>query len=187
MECTGFLLSVARLPLVKRSVALRPHLAAGLPLSWAMHFSTSLSSKRSVTRVYVHSSPSTLMRRRGRWRTPSWRNSTPSLANAGSRRTISSSLCYGALASELNFLNACCESSGEDLRGRCPLDLRRFRGLFKTENSARKGEHCHQQTPPTHRSFAEKLSGWSGLPRRNIPCPGSLARSVSPMAPLETG
>jgi hypothetical protein len=33
MECTGFLLSVARLSLTKRSVALRPHLAAGLPLS----------------------------------------------------------------------------------------------------------------------------------------------------------
>jgi hypothetical protein len=26
------------------------------------------------------------------------------------------------------------------------VDLRRFRGLFKTENSARKGEHCHEQT-----------------------------------------
>ena len=40
------------------------------------------------------------------------------------------------------------------------VDLRRFRGLFQTENSARKGEQCHEQTPPTHRSFAEKLSGW---------------------------
>jgi hypothetical protein len=39
------------------------------------------------------------------------------------------------------------------------LDLRRFRGLFETENSARKGEQCHEQTSPTHRSFAEKLSG----------------------------
>ena len=116
MEYTGFLLSVARLPLVKRSVALRPHLAVGLPLSWAMHYSislgttlVSLSSKRSVSCIYVHSSPSTLMRRRGRWGTFSWRSSTPSLAKAGSRRTISSSLCYGALASELNFLNAWCE------------------------------------------------------------------------------
>ena len=33
MECTGFPLSVARLPLTKRSVALRPRLAASLPLS----------------------------------------------------------------------------------------------------------------------------------------------------------
>jgi hypothetical protein len=40
------------------------------------------------------------------------------------------------------------------------LDLRRFRGLFQTENSARKGEQCHERTRPTHRSFAEKLSGW---------------------------
>ena len=64
------------------------------------------------------------------------------------------------------------------------VDLRRFRGLFKTENSARKGEHCHEQTRPTHRSFAEKLSGWLGLPTRSIPFPGSLARSGSPMAPL---
>jgi hypothetical protein len=40
------------------------------------------------------------------------------------------------------------------------LDLRRFRGLFETENSTRKGEHCHEQTRPTHRSFAKKLSGW---------------------------
>jgi CRP/FNR family cyclic AMP-dependent transcriptional regulator len=67
------------------------------------------------------------------------------------------------------------------------VDLRRFRGLFKTENSARKGEHCHEQTRPTHRSFAEKLSGWLELPTRNIPFPRSLARSVSPMAPLGTG
>ena len=63
------------------------------------------------------------------------------------------------------------------------VDLHRFRGLFKTENSARKGEHCHEQTRPTHRSFAEKLSGWLEPPTRNIPFPGSLARSVSPMAP----
>ena len=30
------------------------------------------------------------------------------------------------------------------------LDLRRFRGLYKTENSAQKGEHCHERTRPTH-------------------------------------
>jgi hypothetical protein len=30
------------------------------------------------------------------------------------------------------------------------LDLPRFRGLYKTENSARKGEHCHERTRPTH-------------------------------------
>ena len=37
------------------------------------------------------------------------------------------------------------------------LDLHRFRGLFQTEigNSVRKGEYCHQQIQPTHRSFAE--------------------------------
>jgi hypothetical protein len=28
------------------------------------------------------------------------------------------------------------------------LDLRRFRGLFQTENSTRKGEQCHEQTLP---------------------------------------
>ena len=28
------------------------------------------------------------------------------------------------------------------------VDLRRFRGLFKTENSTRKGEQCHEQTLP---------------------------------------
>src|SRR5215210_1212796 len=67
------------------------------------------------------------------------------------------------------------------------LDLRRFRGLFQTENGTRKGEQCHEQTPPTHRSFAEKLSGWLGPPTRSIPSPGSLARSVSQMAPLGTG
>jgi hypothetical protein len=41
---------------------LRPHLAVGLPLSWAMYYSislgttrlASLSSKRSVSRIYVH-------------------------------------------------------------------------------------------------------------------------------------
>ncbi len=27
------------------------------------------------------------------------------------------------------------------------MDLRRFRGLFKTENSARKGEHCRSDGP----------------------------------------
>ena len=66
-----------------------------------------------------------------------------------------------------------------DSRGTYGVDLRRFRGLFETENSARKGEHCHEQTRPTHRSFAEKLSGWLELPTRNIPFPGLLARSVS--------
>src|SRR5829696_4994141 len=67
------------------------------------------------------------------------------------------------------------------------VDLRRFRGLFQTDNSARKGEHCHEQTQPTHRSFAEKLSGFLEPPMRSIPSPGSPARSVSPMAPLGTG
>src|SRR5215208_2843543 len=67
------------------------------------------------------------------------------------------------------------------------VDLRRFRGLFKTENSARKGEHCHEQTLPTHRNFAEKLSGWLELPMRSILSPGSPVRSVSPMAPCEAG
>src|SRR5215204_2384638 len=67
------------------------------------------------------------------------------------------------------------------------VDLRRFRGLFQTENSARKGEQCHEQTRPTHRSFAEKLSGWSEPPMRIIPSPGSPGTSVSPMAPLGTG
>jgi hypothetical protein len=60
---------------------------------------------------------------------------------------------------------------------RYDLDLRRFRGLFQTENSARKGEHCHEQTRPTHRSFAEKLSGWSEPPMRLIPSPG-IARQI---------
>jgi hypothetical protein len=63
------------------------------------------------------------------------------------------------------------------------LDLRRFRGLLQTENSTRKGEQCHEQTRPTHRSFAEKLSGWSELPTRSIPFPVSPGRSVSLMAP----
>ena len=67
------------------------------------------------------------------------------------------------------------------------LDLHRFRGLFETENSARKGEHCHEQTRPTHRSFAEKLSGWLELPMRSILSPGSPVRSVSPMAPFGAG
>src|SRR5919107_1298043 len=67
------------------------------------------------------------------------------------------------------------------------LDLHRFRGLFKTEDSARKGEHCHEQTRLTPRSFAEKLSGWLELPMRSILSPGSLVRSVSPMAPFGAG
>jgi hypothetical protein len=67
------------------------------------------------------------------------------------------------------------------------VDLRRFRGLFKTENSARKGEHCHEQTHPTHRSFAEKLSDWLEPPMRSIPSPGSPGRSVSPMALFGAG
>jgi hypothetical protein len=67
------------------------------------------------------------------------------------------------------------------------VDLHRFRGLFKTENSARKGEHCHEQTRPTHRSFAAKLSGWLELPMRSTLFPGSPARSVSPMAPFGVG
>src|SRR5215207_486058 len=82
----------------------------------------------------------------------------------------------------------------QDELGRVPkteeieqVDLRRFRGLFKTENSARKGEHCHEQTLPTHRNFAEKLSGWLELPMRSILSPGSPVKSVSPMAPCEAG
>jgi len=71
--------------------------------------------------------------------------------------------------------------------GKIVVDLRRFRGLSKTENSARKGECCHEQSRPTHRSFAEKLSGWLEPPMRSIPSPGSPVRSVSPMAPLGTG
>ena len=59
------------------------------------------------------------------------------------------------------------------------LDLHWFRRLFQTENSARKGEHCHQQIQPTHRSFAEKLSGWLEPPMRNIPSPVSPGRSES--------
>ena len=55
------------------------------------------------------------------------------------------------------------------------LDLHRFRGLFQTENSARKGENCHEQTPPTRRSFAEKLSSWLGPPTRSIP---GIAREI---------
>src|SRR3954447_19003184 len=33
-------------------------------------------------------------------------------------------------------------------------------------HSLRKGERCHEQTLPTHRSFAEKLSGWYELPSK---------------------
>jgi hypothetical protein len=62
---------------------------------------------------------------------------------------------------------------GLPMRRNLLLDLRRFRGLFKTENSARKGEHCHERTRPTHRSFAEKLSGWLEPPIRSIPSPES--------------
>src|SRR5215217_2812129 len=67
------------------------------------------------------------------------------------------------------------------------MDLRRFRGLFQTENGTRKGEQCHEQTRPIHRSFAEKLSGWLEPPTRSIPSPASPGRSASPMAPLGTG
>src|SRR5215218_2940194 len=67
------------------------------------------------------------------------------------------------------------------------LDLHRFRGLFKTEDSAREGEHCHEQTRLTPRSFAERLSGWLELPMRSIISPGSPVRSVSPMAPFGAG
>ena len=55
------------------------------------------------------------------------------------------------------------------------LDLRRVRGLFQTENSTRKGEHCHEQTLHTHRSFAEKPPGWLELPPRSIP---GIAREI---------
>src|SRR5215207_1174999 len=68
-----------------------------------------------------------------------------------------------------------------------PLDLHRFRGLFETENGARKGEHCHEQSRPTPRSFAEKLSGWLELPMRSTLSPGSPARSVSPTVPFGVG
>jgi transposase len=67
------------------------------------------------------------------------------------------------------------------------VDLHRFRGLIQTKNSTRKGEQCHEQTRRTRRSFAEKLSGWLEPPMRSIPSPGSLARSVSAMAPFGTG
>src|SRR5215212_7293641 len=67
------------------------------------------------------------------------------------------------------------------------VDLRRFRGLFETGNSARKGEQCHERTRPTLRSFAEKLSGWLELPMRSTLSPRSPARSVSPMAPFGAG
>ena len=63
------------------------------------------------------------------------------------------------------------------------VDLRRFRGLFQTENSVRKGEQRQEQTLHTHRSFAEKQSGWLEPPARSVPSPGSPVRSVSPMAP----
>jgi transposase InsO family protein len=53
--------------------------------------------------------------------------------------------------------------------------LRRFRGLFQTENSTRKGDQCHEQTRPIRRSFAEKLSGWLEPPRRIIP---GIAREI---------
>src|SRR5215203_4360471 len=67
------------------------------------------------------------------------------------------------------------------------VDLHRFRGLFETENSARKGEHCHEQTRPTHQNFAEKLSGWLELPMRSILSLGSPVRLVSPTVPLGVG
>jgi len=91
------------------------------------------------------------------------------------------------LRAELEFLEQLDTLQGKvNARDEAAMDLRRFRGLFQTENSARKGEQCHEQTLPTHRSFAEKLSGWLGPPTRSIPSPGSLARSVSQMAPLGT-
>jgi transposase-like protein len=55
------------------------------------------------------------------------------------------------------------------------LGLHRFRGLFKTENNPRKGEHCNEHTRPTRRSFAEKLSGWLEPPTRSIP---GIARKI---------
>src|SRR5215213_6896591 len=63
------------------------------------------------------------------------------------------------------------------------VDLRRFRGLFRTENGTRKGEQCHEQTRPIHPSFAEKLSGFLEPQTRSIPSPASPGRSASPMAP----
>jgi len=54
MECTGCLLSVARLPLTKRSVALRPHLAAGLPLSQRRSASACEESYTCERGVYMH-------------------------------------------------------------------------------------------------------------------------------------
>jgi transposase len=86
------------------------------------------------------------------------------------------------LSARLAFLQEALENpTGCDGKGE--LDLRRFRGLFKTEDSARKGEQCHEQTRPTLRSFAEKLSGWLELPMRSILSPESPVRSASPMAP----
>jgi hypothetical protein len=67
------------------------------------------------------------------------------------------------------------------------LDLGRFRGLFQTENSSRRGEYCREQIWPTYRSFAEKLSGWVESPMGSIPYPESPGRSVSAMAPFGTG
>src|SRR5215212_4763016 len=67
------------------------------------------------------------------------------------------------------------------------VDLRRFCGLFETENSARKGKHCHEQTRPTHQNFAEKLFGWLELPMRNILSLGSPVRLVSATVPLGVG
>jgi hypothetical protein len=67
------------------------------------------------------------------------------------------------------------------------VDLHRFCGLLETKNNVRKGEQYHEQTRPTHRSFAEKPSGWLGPPTRSIPSPGSPGRSASQMAPLGAG
>ena len=66
------------------------------------------------------------------------------------------------------------------------LDLRRFCGLFQTENSAER-RVCHERTRRTHRSFAETLSDRLESPMRSIHPRDRPARSVSPMAPLGTG
>ena len=60
--------------------------------------------------------------------------------------------------------------------------MRRFRGLFQTENSTRKGEQYHEQTRPTHRSFAEELSGYSTRGAPNI----SNTPALSCVEPLVT-
>ena len=55
------------------------------------------------------------------------------------------------------------------------LDLRRFRGLFKAENSARKGEHCHEPDRPTGVSPRSDPDGRTS--EEKYPIPG-IAREI---------